>query len=108
MNNNDETIKYAKEVNEHIRAALDNWADIVLDMDARKMSFYMDYFPADIMNATFIFNHVVTNVGIKKGIINGNTAAEYGRRLRQLILEATGIDTTTGAPIDNEHNLNMN
>lgn len=104
--NND--IAAAREVNEHIRSALDNWADIMLDMDADNMSCYMDYFQRDIMNATIIFNHVVTNVGIKKGLINEDTAADFGRRLRKFILDATGYDTMTGTPVDNEHNLNMN
>jgi len=105
---NKKDIAAAREVNEHIRAALDNWADILLDMDDRHLSYYMDYYPADIMNAVIIFNHVVTNVGIKKGHINDGTAEEYERRIRQFVLDATGFDTQSGRSVDNEHNPDMN
>ena len=105
---NKKDITAAREVNEHIRAALDNWADIILDMDAHHMSYYMDYFPADIANVAIMFTHVVTNVGIKNGRINDDNAVEYGKRIRQIILDYTGFDSQNGHSVDNEHNPDMN
>lgn len=40
------------EINQHVRDALNQWADITLEMDAKQWAYMMDYFPRDLMNAT--------------------------------------------------------
>lgn len=79
------------EINKAIREALNQWADIMLRADADGWAYELNYFPRDIMNATFIFQHVCSVAGIKSGRITEETAKIYGRRLRQLVIDMTGL-----------------
>ena len=79
------------EINKAIRDALNQWADIMLRADADGWAYELNYFPRDIMNATLIFQHVCSSVGIKSGRITEETAKIYGRRLRQLVIDMTGL-----------------
>ena len=84
--------KQIVEINRHIRDGIDQWADIMLMADADKWAYKLNYFPRDIVNATMIFQHVCSNVGIKAGRIDEQKAKEFGERLRQLITDMTGYD----------------
>lgn len=79
------------EINEGIREGLNRWADIMLRADADGWADELNYFPRDIMNAIFIFQHVCSVAGIKSGRITEETAKIYGRRLRQLVIDMTGL-----------------
>lgn len=79
------------EINKAIREALNQWADIMLRADADGWAYELSYFPRDIMNATLIFQHVCSSAGIKSGHITEETAKIYGRRLRQLVIDMTGL-----------------
>lgn len=81
-----------KEINQHIREGINQWADIMLTADADKWAEQLCYFPRDLMNAIFIFQHVASNIGIKAGRIDEEKAAEFGKRLRQLVIDMTGYD----------------
>jgi len=81
-----------KEINKHVRDALNQWANVVLEMESRMWAYKMDYFPTDIMNANYIFQHVLSCVGIKAGKIDTETAQIFGNRLRSLIVDMTGYD----------------
>lgn len=80
------------EINQHIRDGINQWADIMLTADADQWAVHLDYFPRDLMNAVLIFQHVVSNIGIKAGRIDEQKAVEYGTRLRQLVIDMTGYD----------------
>ena len=80
------------EVNKHIRDGINQWADIMLTAEAYQWAYALKYFPRDLMNATFIFQHVASNIGIKAGRINEEKATEFGQRLRQLVIDMTGYD----------------
>lgn len=86
---NKETIS---EINKHIRDGLNDWADVMLAADAGMWACQLDYFPRDLINAALIFQHVVSNIGIKAGIIDEAKATEFGNRLRQLVTDMTGYD----------------
>lgn len=81
-----------KEINKHVRDALNQWANVVLEMESRMWAYKMDYFPTDIMNANYIFQHVLSCVGIKRGRVDPETAQLFGNRLRSLIVDMTGYD----------------
>lgn len=84
------------EINRHIRDGINHWADIMLLADADEWAYSLHYFPSDLMNATLIFQHVASNIGIYAGRIDSNQkATEYGERLRQLVIDMTGIDPST-------------
>ena len=85
-----------KEINKHIREGINQWADIMLMADADQWAVKLNYYPRDIMNATMIFQHVCSNIGIKNGHINENNVTEFGQRLRQLIIDMTGYDPHSG------------
>lgn len=80
------------EINQHIRDGINQWADVMLTADADQWAYMLDYFPRDLMNAIFIFQHVASNIGIKAGRIDEQKAVEYGERLRQLVTDMTGYD----------------
>ena len=64
----------------------------MLMADADQWAYHLRYFPRDLMNATLIFQHVASNIGIKAGRIDEKRAVEYGQRLRQLVIDMTGYD----------------
>jgi len=80
------------EINQHIRDGINQWADIMLIADADRWAYNLKYFPRDLMNATLIFQHVASNIGIKAHRINEERATEFGQRLRQLVIDMTGYD----------------
>lgn len=80
------------EINKHIREGISHWADIMLTADADQWAYDLRYFPHDLMNVTLIFQHVASNIGIKAGRIDEEKATEFGQRLRQLVIDMTGID----------------
>ena len=80
------------EINRHIRDGVNQWAETMLTADADQWAVHLHYFPRDIVNATMIFQHICSNVGIKAGRIDEAKAEEYGKRLRQLVIDMTGYD----------------
>ena len=89
---NEMIAKQIAEINQHIRDGVNKWADVMLQADADRWAVYLKYFPRDIVNATMIFQHICSNVGIKAGRIDEAKAEEYGNRLRQLVIDMTGYD----------------
>lgn len=79
-----------QQVNEGLRKQMNTLADIMLMSEADQWAYLLNYYPRDIMNAVYIFQHVVSNVGIKSGRIDEKTAVEYGHRLSQFVNEMTG------------------
>ena len=49
------------------------------------------------MNAVYIFQHVASNIGIKAGKIDEETAKVLGHQLRKLVIDMTGYDPHIGA-----------
>jgi len=88
----DEQQNQIAEINQHIRDGIKTYADICLLADADQWAVNLNYFPTDIMNATLIFQHVCSNVGIKKGLIDEERAEFLGSKLRKLVLDMTGFD----------------
>jgi hypothetical protein len=80
------------EINAHIKAALKQWSDICLMSEADQWAFLLDYDSMDAMNVSYLFQHVCSNIGIKAGVINLNNVEDLGKRLRQLVIDMTGID----------------
>ena len=89
---NDERKVQIAEINKHIRNGINTWADVMLTADADQWSCDLRYFPRDLMNAVFIYQHVASNIGIHAGRINEEKAVEFGQRLRQLVIDMTGYD----------------
>ena len=83
------------EINQHIRDGIKTYADICLLADADQWAVKLDYYPSDIMNAVLIFQHVCSNVGIKKGLIDEERAEFLGSKLRKLVIDMTGFDPAT-------------
>jgi hypothetical protein len=85
-------MKQIADINQHIRDGVNQWANTMLMADADQWAIHLNYFPRDIMNACLIFQHICSNVGIKTGRIDEVKAEEYGKRLRQLVIDMTGYD----------------
>lgn len=83
-----------REVQAHISAALDQWAYIMNDIDAKEKAHLLHYKDEDLLNAIYIFEHVLANVGIHNLTIkNADDATEMGDQLRDYVKRFTGIDT---------------
>lgn len=82
-----------KEVNQHISDALQQWSDILLLADADEWAYHLNYSDQDALNAIFIFNHVLSNIGIKNGVINDKNVIEKSKKLREFIKDYCGLDT---------------
>lgn len=85
--------KAIKEVNSHISDALKQWADIMLLADADNWAYHLNYSDQDALNAIFIFNHVLSNIGIKNGVLNDKNVIEKSKKLREFIKDYCGLDT---------------
>ena len=81
-----------KEINTAIRDGINQWADVMLESEVKQWAYRLDYFPRDLMNAIYIFQHVASNIGIKAGRISEQNTEEFGHRLRQLVIDMTGYD----------------
>jgi len=81
-----------KEINTAIRDGINQWADVMLESEVKQWACRLDYFPRDLMNAIYIFQHVASNIGIKAGRIDEQNTEEFGHRLRQLVIDMTGYD----------------
>ena len=84
--------KQIQEINAHIKAALKQWSDICLLSEEDQWAFLLDYDSMDAMNVCYLFQHVCSNIGIKAGVININNVADLSNRLRQLMIDMTGLD----------------
>lgn len=81
-----------KEINTAIRDGINQWTDVMLESEVKQWAYRLDYFPRDLMNAIYIFQHVASNIGIKAGRISEQNTEEFGHRLRQLVIDMTGYD----------------
>lgn len=97
-----------KEINQHISHALKQWSNILLVADADDWAYYLNYSNQDALNAIFIFNHVLSNIGIKNGVLNDKNVIEKTNKLRECVKDFCGLDTieitrkTLGITIKNE------
>lgn len=88
-----ETKEQIEEVNQHISDALEQWSTTMLVADADEWAYYLNYSDQDALNAIFIFNHVLTNIGIKNGVLNDKNVIEKSKKLREFIKGYCGLDT---------------
>lgn len=85
-----------KEINQHIKDGVEQWANIMLTADADEWSYQLDYTKEDLMNSLLIMNHIASNIGIKNGTVRDeNHSLVLGTKLRALIIEMTSIDPHT-------------
>lgn len=85
-----------REVQVHISDALQDWANIMLDIEAHEKAHFLHYKEKDLVNAMYIFEHVLANIAIHNGSItpqNVDKATEMGRDLREYVKKYTGLDT---------------
>lgn len=84
--------KQIQEINAHIKTALKQWSDICLLSEADQWAYLLNYDSMDAMNVCCLFQHVCSNIGIKAGLIDLNNVEDFGNRLRQLMIDMTGLD----------------
>jgi hypothetical protein len=82
-----------KEINSHISDALEQWAYIMVTADADEWAYMLDYSEKDALNALSIFNHVLSNIGIKNGTLNEDNAVNRAQNLCNLVKDLIGIDS---------------
>lgn len=85
-----------REVQVHISDVLKEWADIMLDIEAHQKAHLLHYSEKDLVNAMYIFEHVLSNVAIHNGSItpkNVDKATKMGMDLREYVKKYTGLDT---------------
>ena len=85
-----------REVQIHISDMLKEWADIMLEIEARDKAYMLHYNEQDLVNAMYVFEHVLSNVAIHNGSITPETidkATQMGEDLREYVKKYTGLDT---------------
>ena len=65
---------------------------LLLEIQSQNMAHLMEFDEDDLLNITYLFQAIASNIGIKAGLINMERAEEFGNRLRQLVIDMTGID----------------
>lgn len=91
--NNQPTLEELREINKHICDALKQWANICRMSDAEDWSYEYEFTEDDVNNAVCIFNSVISNVGIKKGLITEENAFKFGISIHELVSQYAGVDT---------------
>lgn len=86
------TSETIKKVNDNVRMGLGLFADALIISESERWAYRLRYSAQDLMNASFLFQHIASNIGIKAGHIDEAKAVEFGERLRQLVIDITGID----------------
>lgn len=90
---NTPTPEQTTKFNQHIKKAINTWADICLNMDADNVSKQFNYNKHDLVGATLIFQHVFYNIAIKNGLIaSEETGDMVGNTMHDFIEKFTGID----------------
>lgn len=82
-----------KEINSHISDALEQWSAIMVTADADEWAYLLDYSEKDALNALSIFNHVLSNIGIKNGTLNEENVLNIAKKMRHLVQDMIGIDS---------------
>ena len=83
-----------REIQVHISDVLNEWADIMLDIEAHEKAHLLHYQDKDLMNAMHIFLHVLQNVGIHNKTINDvDIATEMGKKIHEYVKKYAGVDT---------------
>lgn len=85
--------KTIKSINNHISDSLKQLGEVVLLADSNEWSFHLNYSEEDALNVLFIFNHILSNIGIKNGTLDSEEKGEeVGDKLRLLVKDMIGID----------------
>lgn len=82
-----------KEINNHISDALEQWSAIMVTADADAWSYLLEYSEKDALNALSIFNHVLSNIGIKNGTLSEENVLNSAKKLRHVVQGMIGIDS---------------
>lgn len=82
-----------REVQVRISDALEHWSYIMNDIDAKEKSHLLHYKDKDLLNIIYMFEHIVSNIGIHNKVVNETNATAMGNDLREYIKKYTGIDT---------------
>ena len=85
-------IKEISKINKHIKDGLEHWSNVCLMSEADQWAYLLDYDSMDAMHVCYLFQHVCSNIGIKAGVMDLNNAEDFGNRLRQLMIDMTGLD----------------
>lgn len=93
-----------QQVNDGICELLADQAKIMLISEDGMWAYRLNYTPSDLMNAICIFQHVASNIGIKRGRINEQTAELFGEALRKLVINMTGYDPRKIEEIESNKN----
>lgn len=91
--NNQPTKELLRDFNKHISDALKQWANICIMSDAENWSYEYEFTEDDVMNAVFIFNSVISNVGIKKRLLTEENAFKFGVGIHEFVSQYAGVDT---------------
>lgn len=85
-----------REVQIHISDVLKEWADVMLKIETRDKAYMLHYNEQDLVNAMYIFEHILSNIAIHNGSITPETidkAIQMGEDLREYVKKYTGLDT---------------
>jgi hypothetical protein len=86
-----EQIEFLTETNVYIKNVLEPLAAVCEEIDNR-VNEALAYDEQTLIDAGVIFVHVVSNISIRKGILDEEKADDFAVRFRQLIIDMTGID----------------
>jgi len=84
-----------KEIQENFQSSLDDWAEIMLDLQVKGLNSQFRYTNEDVMNILLLFQEVTHNIAFYK---NGNNvdelarAEQFGKDIRKLITNFCGFD----------------
>lgn len=82
-----------REVQVHISDALEQWSYIMNKFDADGTAFLLHYSENDLLNIVYMFDHIVSNIGIHKGVVTEENAEQMGKDIREFVKKYTGVDT---------------
>ena len=89
----EELIKMIAEINGQMKESFEEWADILLEADAKEWAYFLDFDKKDLFSTLNIFWRVWSNYAIKKGIFKSSNAENKAKMLVKAIEDCFGINT---------------
>lgn len=83
----------AKEANKQLKDSLNEWSDILVELDDKELGYILDFDEDDLLNVLSIFMNIWSNSAIKRGVFTNNNVVRKMALLKNTIDDVFGVKT---------------
>ena len=89
----EEQMKMIAEINGQMKESFEEWADILLEADAKEWAYFLDFDKKDLLSTLNIFWRVWSNYAIKHNVFDIDNAEAKSKNFTKAIDDCFGINT---------------